>query len=154
MQKISPFLWFDNQAEEAASYYTSVFKNSKLGKITRYDAASAKVSGQPEGSVLTVSFEIEGQEFGALNGGPIFKFSEAISFVVSCEDQAEIDYYWEKLSADPDGGQCGWTKDKFGVSWQVVPKNLDQLISSPAGMQAMLQMKKFDIKTLQQANSQ
>ena len=153
MQKISPFLWFSDNAEEAANYYVSVFKNSKLGKVVRYDAASAQASGQPEGSVLTVAFELDGQEFTALNGGPIFQFTEAISFVVQCEDQAEIDYYWDKLSAMPQAEQCGWCKDKFGVSWQIVPKNLDELIGSPAGMQAMLQMKKLDIAELERANS-
>src|SRR6266404_8939705 len=144
MQKISPFLWFDSQAEEAANFYVSVFKNSKIGTVTSYDAAAAKAGGQPEGSVLTVSFMLEGQDFTALNGGPIFKFTEAISFVITCENQAEIDYYWGKLSAVPEAEQCGWLKDKYGVSWQVVPKNLDKLISTPAGMQAMLKMKKLN----------
>jgi predicted 3-demethylubiquinone-9 3-methyltransferase (glyoxalase superfamily) len=152
MQKISPFLWFDDQAEEAAKYYTSVFKNSKIGNISRYDSASAKASGLAEGSVLTVSFQLEGQDFTALNGGPIFKFSEAISFSVICEDQAEIDYFWDKLSADPNGGQCGWCKDKFGLSWQIVPKNLGEYTSTSGGMQAMLKMKKLDIAELQKAS--
>ena len=152
MQKISPFLWFSNEAEEAADYYVSVFKNSKIVKTVRYDAASAKASGQPEGSVLTVAFQLEGQDFTALNGGPVFKFSEAVSFVVECEDQAEIDHYWSKLSAVPEAEQCGWCKDKFGVSWQIVPKNLDELIANPAGMQAMLQMKKLDIAELERAH--
>lgn len=151
MQKISPFLWFDTEAEEAANFYTSVFKNGKMGSILKYDAASAKASGQPEGSVLTVNFELEGQNFTALNGGPIFKFSEAISFVITCEDQEEIDYYWEKLSAVPEAEQCGWLKDKFGVSWQVVPRNLDQLIGSPASMAAMMKMKKLNIQELKDA---
>lgn len=151
MQKISPFLWFDSQAEEAANFYVSVFKNSKLGNVSRYDAAAAKAAGRPEGSILTVSFQLEGVDFTALNGGPVFKFNESISFVITCEDQAEIDYYWEKLSAVPESEQCGWLKDKFGVSWQVVPKNLDELISTPGGMNAMLQMKKFNIKELQEA---
>jgi predicted 3-demethylubiquinone-9 3-methyltransferase (glyoxalase superfamily) len=151
MQKISPFLWFDSQAEEAANFYVSTFKNSKLGHVIRYDAASAKASGRPEGSVLTIGFQLEGQDFTALNGGPIFKFTEAVSFVITCEDQDEIDYYWEKLSAVPEAEQCGWLKDKYGVSWQVVPKNLDELISTPAGMAAMLKMKKFNIKELQAA---
>ncbi|MBI5906709.1 VOC family protein [Candidatus Saccharibacteria bacterium] len=153
MQKISPFLWFDSQAEEAANFYTSVFKNSKVGHISRYDAASAKASGQPEDSVLTVSFQLEGQDFTALNGGPLFKFSEAISFSVECKDQAEIDYYWGKLSARPESEQCGWLKDKFGLSWQIVPKNMDALIKSPKAMQALMQMKKIVIADLQKASS-
>jgi predicted 3-demethylubiquinone-9 3-methyltransferase (glyoxalase superfamily) len=151
MQKISPFLWFDKEAEEAANFYVSVFKNSKLGTVVCYDTAAAKASGQPEGSVLTVSFELEGTNFTALNGGPIFKFTEAISFVITCEDQAEIDYYWEKLSAVPESEQCGWLKDKYGVSWQVVPKELDELIKTPGGMQAMLKMKKLNIQELKDA---
>jgi predicted 3-demethylubiquinone-9 3-methyltransferase (glyoxalase superfamily) len=151
MQKITPFLWFDNQAEEAAKYYVSVFKNSKLGNMVRYDADSAKASGQPEGSVLTVGFMIEGMDFAALNGGPLFKFTEAISFVVNCEDQSEIDYYWEKLSAVPESEQCGWCKDKFGVSWQIIPKNMSELISNPKAMQAMLKMKKIVVKELEDA---
>ncbi len=153
MQKISPFLWFDSQAEEAATFYTSVFKNSKVGHISHYDAASAKASGQPEGSVLTVSFQLEGQNFTALNGGPLFKFSEAISFSVECEDQTEIDYYWEKLSAHPESEQCGWLKDKFSLSWQIVPKNMDALIKSPKAMQALMQMKKIVIADLQKASN-
>jgi predicted 3-demethylubiquinone-9 3-methyltransferase (glyoxalase superfamily) len=152
MQKISPFLWFDEEAEEAANFYVSVFKDSKLGATVRYDAAAAKVSGQPEGSILTVGFQIEGVDFTALNGGPIFKFTEAVSFVVTCEDQAEIDYYWDKLSAVPESEQCGWLKDKFGVSWQIVPKNMDSLIKSPKAMEAMLKMKKLVIAELQNAN--
>jgi predicted 3-demethylubiquinone-9 3-methyltransferase (glyoxalase superfamily) len=151
MQKIAPFLWFDDQAEEAANFYVSVFKNSKLGSIMRYDAASAKAANRPAGSVLTVGFQLEAVDFTALNGGPVFKFNESISFVVTCEDQAEIDYYWGKLSAVPESEQCGWLKDKFGVSWQVVPKNLDQMIKSPAGMAAMMKMKKLDISELQNA---
>src|SRR5438105_14507905 len=157
MQKISPLLWFDDQAEEAAKFYTSIFKNSKMGSVTRYDAASAKESGQPEGSVLTVSFQLEGQDFTALNGGPIFKFSQAISFSVSCEDQTEIDYYWEKLSAHPESEQCGWLKDKYGLSWQIVPSALPKLLGdknpAKAGrvMKAMLQMKKIDVAALEKA---
>jgi len=153
MQKITPFLWFDDKAEEAARFYTSVFKNSRLGGIMRYDAASAKAAGRPEGSALTVSFELEGLPFTALNGGPQLKMSGGISFVVTCDTQEEIDYYWEKLSEGGEEGQCGWiNRDKFGVTWQVVPANLPQLIGNPAGMQAMLQMKKLDIATLQKAN--
>ncbi|MDB5161172.1 MAG: 3-demethylubiquinone-9 3-methyltransferase [Candidatus Saccharibacteria bacterium] len=153
MQKISPFLWFDDEAEEAANFYVSIFKNSKINNVTRYDEAGAKVSGKPEGSVMVVGFELDGQKFAALNGGPDFKFTEATSFVVDCENQEEVDYFWEKLTAD--GGeevQCGWLKDKYGLSWQVVPKNMDQLISSPKAMEAMLKMKKIDIKTLEQAS--
>ena len=129
MQKITPFLWFDHQAEEAAKFYTSVFKNSKVGRILRYDEAAAKAAGRPVGSVLTIEFEIEGQKFTALNGGPEFKFNESISFVVNCETQEEVDYFWEKLMAD--GGQesqCGWLKDKFGVSWQVTPTVLIDML--------------------------
>jgi predicted 3-demethylubiquinone-9 3-methyltransferase (glyoxalase superfamily) len=154
MQKISPFLWFDTQAEEAAKFYVSVFKNSRLGDISRYDAAASKASGMSEGAAMTVSFQLEGLDFTALNGGPQFKFSEAVSFSVSCKDQTEIDHYWEKLTEN--GGQesqCGWLRDKFGLSWQVVPENLGELISSPKAMQAMLQMRKLDIGGLQKAAS-
>ena len=153
MQKITPFLWFDHEAEEAAHFYTSVFKNSKMGSTMRYDANAAKASGMPEGSVLTASFELEGVQFTALNGGPVMKFSGAVSFVVSCETQDEIDYYWSKLSEGGEEGQCGWiNRDKFGLTWQIVPSNLPELISTPAGMQAMLSMKKFDIAALRAAN--
>ena len=152
MQKISPFLWFDNQAEEAAKYYTSVFKNSKMGNIMRYDANAAKAAGRPEGSVLTVSFELEGLEFTALNGGPVLTMGGGVSFVVSCDTQEEIDYYWEKLSDGGEEGQCGWINhDKFGVTWQVVPSMLSSLIDTPAGMQVMLSMKKLDIAALKAA---
>jgi predicted 3-demethylubiquinone-9 3-methyltransferase (glyoxalase superfamily) len=158
MQKITPFLWFDNQAEEAAKFYTSVFKNSKVGKILRYDEASAKAAGGSVGSVLTVEFEIEGQRFTALNGGPEFQFNESISFVVNCDSQKEVDYFWEKLTAD--GGeesQCGWLKDKFGVSWQITPTVLIDMLhdkdpkKSGRVMKSMLQMQKIDIKTLKEA---
>lgn len=157
MSKITPFLWFNNQAEEAAEFYTSVFKDSSIQSVTRYDAAGAEVSGQAEGSAMTVAFQIEGQDFTALNGGPMFKFTEAISFVVNCEDQAEIDRLWEALSAYPESEQCGWLKDKFGVSWQIVPARLGELLGgddpkkSQAAMQAMLSMKKMDIAGLQAA---
>jgi predicted 3-demethylubiquinone-9 3-methyltransferase (glyoxalase superfamily) len=155
MQKITPFLWFDTQAEDAARFYTSVFKNSKLGDIMRYDAASAKAAGRPEGSVLTVSFELEGLPFTALNGGPQFQMTGAISFVIACETQVEIDYYWERLSEGGQPGQCGWiNRDKFGVTWQVIPSNLPALISTPGGMQAMLGMTKLDIAALEQASSE
>jgi predicted 3-demethylubiquinone-9 3-methyltransferase (glyoxalase superfamily) len=154
MQKITPFLWFDSQAEEAAKLYTSIFPNSKLGKMTRYGEAGPG----PAGSVLTASFELEGTEFTALNGGPTYKFTPAISFVVNCETQAEVDRYWEKLAAD--GGkevQCGWLTDKFGVSWQIVPTALLRLLNDPDPakanrvMQAMLQMVKIDIAKLEAA---
>jgi predicted 3-demethylubiquinone-9 3-methyltransferase (glyoxalase superfamily) len=160
MQKITPFLWFDDQAEEAVKFYTSIFKNSKVGKILRYGEEAAKVSqsGRPAGSVLTIEFEIEGQKFTALNGGPVFKFNESISFVVNCDTQKEVDYFWKKLTAD--GGQesqCGWLKDKFGLSWQVVPRALIDMLQdkdpkkSERVMKAMLQMQKLDIKTLKDA---
>lgn len=157
MQKITPCLWFDDQAEEAANFYTSIFRNSKLGTVARYDEAGAQVSGRPQGSVMTVSFELNGQKFIGLNGGPIFKFSEAVSFVVNCEDQAEVDYYWDKLSAGGTIQQCGWLKDKFGVSWQIVPSIMDEMMSDPDPaksarvMQAMLQMVKLDIAALKKA---
>jgi predicted 3-demethylubiquinone-9 3-methyltransferase (glyoxalase superfamily) len=149
MQKISPMLWFDNQAEEAAEFYTSVFKNSKITNTTKYTAETP--SNKPIGSVLTVSFQIEGQDFSAINGGTNFKFNEAISLVITCEDQAEIDYYWEKLSAVPEAEICGWLKDKYGVSWQVVPKDIGGLMKNPAAMKALLKMKKLIIADLQNA---
>ena len=160
MQKITPFLWFDDRAEEAAKFYTSVFRDSKVGKILRYSEETAKVSqsGRPPGSVLTIEFEIEGQKFTALNGGPQFKFNESISFVVNCETQEEVDHYWEKLTAD--GGEesaCGWLKDKFGVSWQITPTVLIEMLQdkdpekSERAMKAMLQMQKIDINTLKVA---
>jgi predicted 3-demethylubiquinone-9 3-methyltransferase (glyoxalase superfamily) len=159
MQKITPFLWFDDQAEDAVKFYMSIFKNSKVGRILRYGEEAAKVSqsGRPVGSVLTIEFEIEGQKFTALNGGPAFKFNESISFVVHCDTQKEVDYFWEKLTAD--GGQesqCGWLKDRFGVSWQVVPSLLIEMLhdkdseKSERVMKAMLQMQKIDIKTLKE----
>jgi predicted 3-demethylubiquinone-9 3-methyltransferase (glyoxalase superfamily) len=157
MQKIVPNLWFDNQAEEAANFYASVFKNSKIGRTSYYDKASAAVSGQLEGSVLTVEFEIEGQQFIALNGGPAFTFSEAVSFMITCETQEEVDELWNKLSAHPESEQCGWLKDKFGVSWQVTPQILDDMLQDPDKqkaarvMEAMLEMKKIDISELQKA---
>ncbi len=153
-QKITPFFWYDNQAEEAMNFYVSIFKNSRVLGVTRY----GKSGPGPEGSVLTAAFELEGQKFTALNGGPRFKFNESVSFVVNCETQEEIDYFWEKLSSD--GGQesqCGWLKDKFGLSWQVVPTILPELITSTDPkkservMQAIMQMKKLDIAKLKQA---
>jgi predicted 3-demethylubiquinone-9 3-methyltransferase (glyoxalase superfamily) len=153
LQKIHPFLWFDNQAEEAMNFYCSVFKNSKPGKVTRYGDAGPG----PKGSVMVASFELEGLQFSALNGGPHFKLNEAISFVVDCKDQAEVDYYWEKLSAGGQKSQCGWLKDRFGLSWQIVPTALMELLNDPDPakstrvMQAMLQMTKIDIATLKEA---
>jgi predicted 3-demethylubiquinone-9 3-methyltransferase (glyoxalase superfamily) len=158
MQKITPFLWFDKQAEEAVQFYTSVFKNSKLGRILRYDEASAKAAGGSVGSVLTIEFEIEGQKFTALNGGPQFKFNESVSFVVNCKTQEEVDYFWEKLTAG--GGresECGWLKDKFGLSWQVTPTVLIDMLNDKdpkkAGrvMKAMMQMQKIEINKLKAA---
>ena len=160
MEKITQCLWYDTQAEEAANFYVSIFKNSRIGVITHYNEASAQVSGQPKGSVLTVEFEIAGQKFTALNGGPLFKFNESVSFVINCDTQEEIDYFWEKLTQD--GGQesmCGWLKDKFGLSWQVVPAALSELMSGDPQkanhvMQAILQMKKLDLGTLRAAAEQ
>jgi predicted 3-demethylubiquinone-9 3-methyltransferase (glyoxalase superfamily) len=157
MQKITPFLWFDDQAEEAVKFYTSIFKNSKVGKISRYDKAGEKAAGRPAGSVMTVEFQLEGQKFIALNGGPIFKFNESISFVVNCKTQAEVDKYWRKFSAGGKEVQCGWLKDKYGLSWQIVPTILGELLSgkdaakSQRVMEAMLKMVKLDIKKLKQA---
>jgi len=157
MQKITPFLWFNDNAEEAVKFYTSVFKDSKTGKMARYDEAGAAASGRPAGSVMTAEFQIEGQNFVAINGGLHFKFSEAVSFVVNCKNQEEVDYYWEKLSADPKSEMCGWLKDKFGLSWQIVPAVVNEYLSdkdakkSQRVMQAMLQMKKIDIETLKKA---
>ena len=161
MQRITPFLWFDGQAEEAAKHYVSIFKNSRVGAVTRYDEASAKASGQPKGSVMTVEFEHQGQSFTALNGGPHFKFTEAISLFVDCDTQAEVNMLWEKLLAG--GGkpqQCGWLKDKYGLSWQIIPSALGELMSAKdpkkagAVMQAMLKMVKIDIAKLREAYEQ
>ncbi len=157
MQKITPFLWFDNQAEEAVNFYVSVFKNSKVGTIARYGDSGPG----PKGSVMTIAFELDGQNFTALNGGPHFKFTEAMSLVVNCADQEEVDYFWEKLTAD--GGQevqCGWLKDKYGLSWQVVPKILPELVQSgdpkksERVMKALMQMKKLDVAKLKEAAEQ
>ena len=155
IQKITPFLWFDSQAEEAASFYTSIFPNSKVGKVLRYGEAGPG----PAGSVMTVGFQLDGQSITALNGGPHFKFSEAISFVVNCETQEEVDRYWAKLSEGGAPVECGWLKDKFGLSWQIVPTVLTELLSDPDPkksqpvMQAMLKMKKLDIRALKEAAS-
>ena len=153
-QKIVPNLWFDTQAEEAAQFYTAVFPDSRIREVTRYTDAGPRAAGM----VMTVEFELDGQRFVGINGGPEFKFDEAVSFQINCADQAEVDYYWDRLTAD--GGeesQCGWLKDKFGLSWQVVPEGMDAVFSDPdperahRAMQAMLKMKKLDIAALQKA---
>ena len=152
-QRITPFLWFDSQAEEAVRFYATIFPNSQVGSVMRYDKTAAQATGRQEGSAMTVAFELDGQRFVALNGGPHFKFNEAISFVVNCTSQEEIDHYWNRLAegGDPKAQQCGWLKDKYGVSWQVVPTELPDLIRHPKAMQAMLQMKKFDLHELRKA---
>ena len=160
IQRITPCFWFDHQAEEAARFYTSVFPNSRIGRIAHYGEAGKKIHGRPAGSVMTVAFELDGQSFTALNGGPVFQFNEAISLQINCATQAEIDHYWEKLGAggDPAAQQCGWLKDRFGVSWQVVPTILQELIKDPdprkadRTFNAMLGMKKLDIAALQRAH--
>ncbi|HYN44907.1 MAG TPA: VOC family protein [Candidatus Limnocylindrales bacterium] len=159
MQKITPCLWFDDQAEEAAKFYTSIFKNSKIGNISRYGKEGYEIHGREAGTVLTVDFELEGQKFTGLNGGPVFKFNEAISFVVNCETQKEVDHYWEKLSegGDEKAQQCGWLKDRYGVSWQIVPTILGEMlqdkdpVKSERVMKSLLQMKKLDIEKLKRA---
>jgi len=162
IQRITPFLWFDSQAEEAVSFYTSIFNNSRILTVTHYGEEGAEVSGRAKGTVMTVAFQLDGQEFVALNGGPHFKFTEAISFVVNCESQEEVDYFWEKLSrgGDEKAQQCGWLKDKYGLSWQIVPTVLVELLSDPdpeksqRAMKAMLQMKKIDIEKIKRAMKQ
>jgi len=160
MQEITPCLWFDSNAEEAVNFYASVFKKSKIGKISRYGEEGYEIHGKPAGTVLTVEFELNGRTFTALNGGPVFKFNEAISFQVSCKSQKEVDYYWEKLSEGGEKGQCGWLKDKYGVSWQIVPTVLGEMLQgkvtkkSERVMKALLQMKKLDIRKLKQAYAQ
>lgn len=159
VQRISPCLWFDSQAEEAARFYTGIFRNSRIVKVSRYGKAGYEVHHRPAGTVMTVEFELEGQRFTALNGGPEFKFSEAISLQVDCKTQEEVDYYWDKLSAggDKKAQVCGWLKDKYGVSWQIVPTVLNEMMSDPdeeksgRAMEAMLQMKKLDIAQLERA---
>jgi predicted 3-demethylubiquinone-9 3-methyltransferase (glyoxalase superfamily) len=159
IQKISPCLWFDNQAEDAARFYIAIFKNSKITQIARYGKAGTEIHGRPPGSVMTVAFELDGQTFTALNGGPLFKFNEAISLQVNCTTQEEVDHFWVKLSAggDPNAQQCGWLKDKFGVSWQIVPTELPEMLTDPDPqksdrvMTALLQMKKLDIAALKRA---
>jgi predicted 3-demethylubiquinone-9 3-methyltransferase (glyoxalase superfamily) len=153
-EHITPCLWFDNQAEEAANLYTSIFKNSKIIGISRYGKEGKEIHGKEPGSVLTVDFELNGNPFVALNGGPMFKFSEAVSFQVFCDTQEEIDHYWNKLTEGGEESMCGWLKDKFGLSWQIIPSILPKLLSDPvkAGpvTKAFLQMKKFDIKKLEE----
>ena len=158
-QRLTPCLWFDNQAEEAANYYVSIFKDSRIKTITRYPSAGQEIHHQPAGSVMVVSFELDGHSFTALNGGPLFTFTEAVSFQVNCESQEEIDYYWDKLGAggDPKAQQCGWLKDRYGLSWQVVPEGMERMLKDPdsAGanraMSAMMQMKKIDVGALERA---
>ena len=160
MQKITPCLWFDDKAEEAVNFYASVFNKSKIKDVTRYGEAGAKVAGRPKGTVMTVTFELEGQELMALNGGPVFKFSPAISLMVHCETQEELDELWEKLSSGGEKGQCGWLTDKYGVSWQIVPAVLGEMLQdknaerSERVMGALLQMNKLDIETLKRAYQQ
>src|SRR3989475_4215190 len=156
MQRIAPFLWFDHQAEEAATFYVAIFKNSRITSVARYDDAAAKASGGPKGSVMTVAFELDGQELTALNGGPIFKFTEAISLVVNCQTQEEVDHFWSKLSAGGQEVQCGWLKDRFGVSWQGVPTVLSEMLQdkdpekSKRGIAAVLKKIKLHIDGLKQ----
>ena len=156
-QRITPFLWFDDRAEEAAAFYASIFKNSSIGKVTRYDEEASKPTGRPPGSVMTVEFQLEGQSFVGINGGPHFKFTEAVSFVVNCETQEEVDQFWSKLSAGGEESRCGWLKDKFGLSWQVVPTVLTEMLADKDTTKAkrvthaLLQMDKIDIPTLQKA---
>lgn len=154
---ITPCLWFDTEAEEAAKFYTSIFRNSRIGRISRFSEEGYEIHGKKAGTVMTVEFELDGQPFVALNGGPQFKFTEAVSFQVHCETQSDVDYYWDKLSAGGEEGPCGWLKDRFGLSWQVVPTALPKMLmdSDPAKVKrvtkAFLQMKKFDIAALERA---
>jgi predicted 3-demethylubiquinone-9 3-methyltransferase (glyoxalase superfamily) len=158
-KKITPCLWFDTQAEEAAQFYASVFKNSKIGKVSRYGKEGFEVHGKKAGTVMTVEFEIEGQKFLALNGGPHFKFNEAVSFQVPCETQEEIDYFWSELAKDGEEGRCGWLKDKFGLSWQVFPRALPEMLTDGNSetaqrvMRSMLQMRKIDLAALRRAQA-
>jgi len=159
MQKITPCLWFDSNAEEAVNFYTSIFKNSKIGNISRYGEAGYEIHGKPAGTVLTIEFELNGHAFTALNGGPVFKFNEAISFQVRCESQEEVDYYWGKLSegGDKKAQQCGWLKDKYGLTWQIMPESLDIMMRDPDTAKAdrvgaaMLNMGKLNISELEKA---
>ena len=158
-KKITPCLWFDTQAEEAAKFYASVFKNSKIGKISRYGKEGFEVHGKKAGTVMTVEFELEGQKFLALNGGPHFKFNEAVSFQVHCETQQEIDHFWSELAKDGEEGPCGWLKDKFGLSWQIIPKALPEMLTDGNSetaqrvMRSMLQMRKIDLAALKRAQA-
>lgn len=159
MSRIVPCLWFADQAEQAAQFYTSIFDNSRIVGITRYGTAGVEIHGRPAGSVMTVDFELDGQRFTALNGGPVFTFNEAVSFQILCDTQAEVDRYWDRLTAggDPNAQQCGWLKDKFGLSWQVVPKGMQEMLSDPGSeaatraTTAMLGMKKLDLDALRRA---
>lgn len=158
-QRITPCLWFDNQAEEAANFYVSIFKNSKITGISRYSEVGQEVHHRPAGSVMTVSFELDGQTFTALNGGPVFRFNEAVSLQINCDSQEEVDYYWDKLSkgGDPKAQECGWLKDRYGLSWQVVPRVLIDMLKDHSSekakraMEAMLRMKKINIAELEHA---
>ena len=156
-QRITPFLWFNDNAEAAVGFYVSVFRNSRIGQVTHYTKESSNASGQTEGSVMTIAFELDGQPFTAINGGPHFRFNEAVSFVINCETQDEIDYYWNKLTegGDPKAQVCGWLKDKYGLSWQVTPADLGDLMRNPATtaavMKEVLKMKKIDLATLRRA---
>lgn len=155
IRQIVPCLWFDNQAEEAANFYISVFKNSKIGNVAHYPKEGYEIHGQKEGTLMTVDFQINGQVFTALNGGPVFKFNESISFQVFCDTQDEIDYYWNRFTEEGEEGQCGWLKDKFGVSWQIVPEILPKLMADPEKVErvtkVLFQMKKLDIEKLKHA---
>ena len=159
IQRIAPCLWFDNQAEEAAKFYAGIFKNSRMVSVSRYGKAGFEIHRRPEGSVMVVEFELDGQRFTALNGGPLFKFNEAVSLMVNCENQDEIDYYWKRLGegGDPKAQQCGWLKDKYGLSWQVVPSGFQEFYRDHKSekaqrvMAAMMQMKKLDIAALERA---
>lgn len=157
LPRITPCLWFDTQAEEAANFYVSIFKSSRIKGLARYDAEAAQASGQPKGSVMTVQFELDGQDFVALNGGPTFKFTEAISLVVNCESQDEIDHFWQKLSAGGQEVECGWLKDRFGVSWQVVPADIEEMLQDKDPekpkrvMAAVMKMKKLDMAEMRKA---
>ena len=161
IRKITPCLWFDDQAEEAARFYTSVFENSKITDLSRYGEAGQEIHGRPPGSVMTVAFELDGQSFTALNGGPVFKFNEAISFQVSCDTQEEVDRFWNRLAegGDEKAQQCGWLKDRFGASWQIVPRVLPRLLNDPDAeksrrvMEALLKMKKLDVAELKRAHA-
>jgi predicted 3-demethylubiquinone-9 3-methyltransferase (glyoxalase superfamily) len=162
VHRISTGLWFDNEAEEAAQFYASIFMNSSIGRITRYGKEGYEFHHKPEGSIMTVEFTLDGSSFVALNGGPLFHFSEAVSFIINCADQEEVDYYWDNLSegGDPKAQQCGWLKDKFGISWQIIPAEMIDLLTDPDTlksqkvMAAMLPMKKIDLETLKQAFTQ